>query len=255
LADGGTVTLHSLPGMPAVQPGDDLAAHLGAALDRAGLVATRDDVLVVAQKVVSKAEGRVVDLRTVTPSAEAARLAAIVEKDPRLVEVILSETASVLRAVPGVLVVETRLGFVCANAGVDHSNVGPDESWVVLLPEDPDATARALREAIGRATGAAPAVIVNDSHGRAWREGAVGVAIGAAGIGAVEDLRGRPDLFGRALRVTTVGVIDELAAAASLVMGQADEGVPAVLVRGAAFPRAGDGARDVLRAPAQDLFR
>jgi coenzyme F420-0:L-glutamate ligase / coenzyme F420-1:gamma-L-glutamate ligase len=251
----GALALHPLTGVPAVRPGDDLAALFLAAVGRAGLVLADGDILVVAQKVVSKAEGCLVDLRTVTPTPAAERLAAVVGKDPRLVTVILGESGQVVRAVPGVLIVETRHGFVCANAGVDHSNVGPDEEVVALLPPDPDASAARLRRGLLERTGAVVAVIINDSHGRPWREGAVGVAIGAAGIAAVADLRGRPDLFGRPLRVTTVGVIDELAAAASLVMGQADEGVPAVLVRGLAFGRDDAGAQAVRRAAERDLFR
>jgi coenzyme F420-0:L-glutamate ligase / coenzyme F420-1:gamma-L-glutamate ligase len=248
------VTLHPLTDLPPVRPGDDLAALVLSALARAGLPLAGGDVLVVAQKVVSKAEGRLVDLATVVPSPEAERLGAVVGKDPRLVEVILSESRAVVRAVPGVLIIETRLGFVCANAGVDHSNVGA-EGQVALLPVDPDASARRLRAALAAGTGADVAVIINDSHGRPWREGTVGVAVGAAGIAAVADMRGRADLFGRVLRATTVGVIDELAAAASLLMGQSDEGVPVVLVRGARFPRGDDGARAVQRDPGRDLFR
>jgi len=249
------VHLHPLAGLPLVRPGDDLAVLLQAAVARAGLALADGDVLVVAQKIVSKAEGRLVDLTTVVPGPAAAALAAIVGKDPRLVQVILGESRQVLRAVPGVLIVETHHGFVCANAGVDHSNVGPDETVVALLPADPDASATRLRGALDLLTGANVAVIINDSHGRAWREGAVGVAIGAAGIGALADLRGRPDLFGRPLRVTRVGQADELAAAASLVMGQSDEGIPAVLVRGADFVVGGGGARSVQRSRERDLFR
>ena len=250
-----TVHLYPIAGLPLVRPGDDLAALLLAGLDRAGLAAADGDVLVVAHKVVSKAEGRLASLAGVRPSAEACRLADLTGKDPRLVEVILGESRAVLRAVPGVLIVETHLGFICANAGVDHSNVDADEDVVALLPADPDASAARLRATIAQRTGASVAVIVNDSHGRPWREGTVGVAVGSAGIAAVEDLRGRLDLFGRPLRITTVGLVDELAAAASLVMGQAAEGVPAVLVRGAGYPQAGPGARSVLRDAAHDLFR
>lgn len=249
--------VHLLPlaALPRVQPGDDLAALILAALGAAGLRAADGDVFVVAQKVVSKAEGRLVDLRTVTPGAWAARLGTIVQKDPRLVQVILDESRRVLRTVPGVLIVETRQGFVCANAGVDHSNVGADEDVVALLPADPDASARRLRDAMAAATGARLAVVINDSHGRPWREGAVGVAIGAAGVAAVADLRGRPDLFGRTLRVTTVGLADELAAAASLVMGQGDEGVAVVVVRGRQFGADDAGARVLQRPAERDLFR
>jgi coenzyme F420-0:L-glutamate ligase / coenzyme F420-1:gamma-L-glutamate ligase len=249
------VSLLPLGGLPLVRPGDDLAALILAGLAREGWSLADGDVVVVAQKVVSKTDGRLVNLGDVTPDAEAERLAAIVGKDPRFVATVLSESAAVLRAVPGVLIVETKLGFVCANAGVDHSNVAGAEDWVALLPADPDASAARIRAALRAASGADIAVIVNDSHGRAWREGAVGVAVGAAGIAAVTDMRGRADLFDRHLRVTTVGVIDELAAAASLVMGQSDEGVPVVIVRGARYPRGEGGARAICRPRARDLFR
>jgi coenzyme F420-0:L-glutamate ligase/coenzyme F420-1:gamma-L-glutamate ligase len=224
-------------------------------MGRQGLAWADGDVLVLAQKVVSKAEGRLVDLVGVIPSAEAERLAAIVDKDPRLVAVILSESRAVLRAALGVLVVETHHGFVCANAGVDRSNVGPEGDVVVLLPADPDASAARLLAALDATTGVRGAVIINDSHGRAWREGTVGVAIGAAGIQALADLRGQPDLFGRPLEVTRVGLVDELAAAASLVMGQAADGIPAVLVRGAVFESGPGGARAIQRPVERDLFR
>ncbi len=249
------VQLWPLRGLPVVQPGDDLVGLILQALADTSLVATAGDVLVVAQKVVSKAEGRLVDLGTVEPGAWAHRLATKVHKDPRLVQVILDESRRIVRMAPGVLIVETRHGFVCANAGVDHSNVGPDEDVVALLPLDPDASARRLRDALAAVTGARLAVIINDSHGRPWREGAVGLAIGAAGVAAVADLRGQPDLFGRPLRVTTVGMVDELAAAASLLMGQGNEGVPVVLVRGVPFAADEAGARVVQRPAERDLFR
>ena len=244
-----------LSGIPEVGLGDVLPTLLLHACQRAALSLRDGDVLVVAQKIVSKAEGRLVDLRTVAPSDEAERLAAIVGKDPRLVEVVLTESRSVVRAVPGVLIVETRHGFVCANAGVDHSNVSSDEHLVALLPLDSDRSAAEIRGELGATTGADVAVIVNDSHGRAWRNGAVGVAIGSSGIAPVADLRGRADRFGRILRVSTVGVIDELSSAASLVMGQAGEGVPAVLVRGARYQRAESGSRPIQRDRSRDLFR
>lgn len=253
--------MHPLAGMPLIAAGADLAQLITASATRSALSLRDDDVLVVAQKVVSKAEGRVVDLRTVDPAPRARRLAALVGKDPRLVHVILGETKVVVRAAPGVLIVETLGGLVCANAGVDQSNVSRRGSEVALLPVEPDASARRLRRAIGELSGASPAVIISDSHGRPWREGTVGVAIGVAGLGPLADVRGRPDLYGRALRVTTIGVVDELAAAASLVMGQADEGVPAVLLRGAETraPAAGRtgrlGIAEVRRDRDRDLFR
>jgi coenzyme F420-0:L-glutamate ligase/coenzyme F420-1:gamma-L-glutamate ligase len=226
-----------------------------AAAAAAGIDFRDRDVLALAQKIVSKAEGRLVHLPDVLLSPHAQELAGQTGKDPRLVEVILGESAEVLRVRPGLLVVEHRLGFVCANAGVDQSNVAGSDDWALLLPADPDASARRIRDAIRAATGADVAVIVSDSHGRAWRFGTVGVAIGVAGLHPLSDLRGQPDLAGRPLQITEVGTADELAAAAGLLMGQAGEGTPAVLVRGAAFT-AGEGRlEEILRPRAGDLFR
>ncbi|MFQ5460822.1 MAG: coenzyme F420-0:L-glutamate ligase [Anaerolineae bacterium] len=247
------ISISPVLGMPLVSAGDDLAALIAAALDRNRMDLAPGDVLVVAHKVVSKAEGRTVDLAAVRPGREARRVADVVGKDPHLVEIVLAESRRVVRAAPGVLVVETHHGFICANAGVDLSNA--PSGTAVCLPQDPDASARRLRRGIGRATGVAPAVVVADSHGRPWRLGTVGLAIGAAGIGAVDDLRGTLDLYGRRLKATEVGRIDAVAAAATLVMGEADEGVPAALVRGARFSPTAGGARDALRDPERDLFR
>ncbi len=252
-----SLTLTALPGIPLVQPGDDLAALILAALEAAGERLRSGDVLVLAQKIVSKAEGRYLDLREVTPSERALALAAAVGKDPRLIEAILAESQEVVRYRPGVLVVQHRLGFVMANAGVDHSNVeqvGADER-ILLLPADPDGSARALALALQERAGIAPAIVINDSHGRAWRNGTCGVAIGCWGIEPLTDLRGEPDLFGRPLMVTTVGQADEIAAAASLLMGQAGEGTPVVLVRGLAPRRSETGAAALVRPKDQDLFR
>jgi coenzyme F420-0:L-glutamate ligase/coenzyme F420-1:gamma-L-glutamate ligase len=248
--------LWGLPGVPLVGAGADLAALLLAALERAGLALQAGDVVVVAQKIVSKAEGRLVDLATVTPSARARELARIVEKDPRLVELVLGEATRVVRVAKDVLIVEHRLGFVMANAGVDQSNVAAPGSgeYALLLPRDPDGSARRLRAALAERTGVDVGVIVSDSFGRPWRLGTVGVAIGAAGLPAVLDLRGTPDLYGRALKVTVVGHADEIAAAASLVTGQAAEACPMVLVRGLAGG-ADIPAAALLRPPREDLFR
>ncbi len=237
-----------------VQPGDDLAALLAAALNRAGLSLQAGDVLVLAQKIVSKAEGRLVHLQTVTPSRRALELAEQVGKDPRLVQLILDESREVLRARPGLLVVEHRLGFVSANAGIDHSNVGAaDDDTVLLLPADPDASAERLRRQMLAAGGLG--VLIIDSHGRAWREGTVGVAIGLAGLPGLVDLRGRPDLFGRELRASLLAAADELAAAASLVMGQAAEGCPAVHVRGFPYPLRDAALSELIRPRERDEFR
>ena len=256
-----SIELTAIPGIPLIQPGDDLPGILLHAARSAGLDFQSGDVLVVAQKIVSKAEGRLVDLKTVIPSQQAEALASYSRKDPRLVELILSESNEVLRVRPDVIIVEHRGGFVCANAGIDQSNsAAPAGSnspgpWALLLPEDSDRSAQQLRAAIGDNTGAEIGVIISDSHGRAWRLGTVGVAIGVAGLHPLSDLRGRPDLTGRALQITEVGTADELAAAAGLLMGQAAEGTPAVLVRGATFI-AGEGhLREMLRAKEKDLFR
>jgi coenzyme F420-0:L-glutamate ligase/coenzyme F420-1:gamma-L-glutamate ligase len=253
-----TASLIALTDLPLVKPGDDLAALLAAALERRlGKLLTRGDVLVVAQKIVSKTEGRYVDLVRVEPGVEAQRLARESEKDPRLVQVILDESRRVVRHRPGVLIVEHRLGYVMANAGIDRSNIDPTmgEEPVLLLPRDPDGSAAALREKLAAHFGIAPAVIISDSFGRAWRVGTTGTALGAAGLPALIDLRGHDDLYGRTLRVTEVGFADEIAAAASLLMGQADEALPAVLVRGLVWSAVARPATTLIRAAEEDLFR
>ncbi|MCS7087745.1 MAG: coenzyme F420-0:L-glutamate ligase [Thermoflexales bacterium] len=246
------LALHPLIGLPLVQAGDDLAALLAESLR--AFDPREGDVLVVASKIIAKAEGRFVDLRDVVPSEEAHALAARTQKDPRLVEVILRESQAVVRAAPGVLITRHRLGFVSANAAVDHSNVSADEHIVLLLPRDPDASARALRAALHDRLGVWLGVVIADSHGRPHRLGTVGVAVGVAGLPGVEDWRGRADLFGYRLQHTEIGFADMVASAATLVMGQAAEGVPAVLVRGLKFtPREGSAA-EIIRPPALDLF-
>jgi coenzyme F420-0:L-glutamate ligase/coenzyme F420-1:gamma-L-glutamate ligase len=248
--------LVALAGMPAVSPGDDLVALTLGALRRSGEALQPGDVLVLAQKIVSKAEGRAVDLGSVVPSARAVELAGIVDKDPRLVELILSESSEVLRARPGVIITTHRLGFVAANAGIDQSNVGDgDDERVLLLPTDPDRTCRELRDGIRDRTGLEIATMIIDSIGRAWRNGTVGTAIGVSGLPGLLDLRSRPDLFGRPLRTSELGLADEVAAAASLVMGQADEGRPVVLARGVPYARRDGSARELLRPREMDLFR
>ena len=251
------VTLSAITGVPLVRPRDDLAGLLISACERSALIPADGDILVVAQKVVSKAQGRYVDLAGVVPSARAQQLAAEVNKDPRLVEVILRESRRVVRHRPGVLIVEHRLGFVLANAGVDRSNVDPQAGIepVLLLPHDPDGSAATLLARFAAHFKKMLAVVITDSFGRAWRRGTVGVALGAAGLPALMDLRGRPDLFGHELRVTQTGFADEIAAAASLLMGQADEGMPAVLMRGLAWTGAAPSAAALIRAPDEDLFR
>jgi coenzyme F420-0:L-glutamate ligase/coenzyme F420-1:gamma-L-glutamate ligase len=247
----------ALQGLPMISAGDDLVELIAFALKLNGVALRGRDVLVVAQKIVSKAEGRVVDLAAIEPSTKALTLAAEVDKDPRLVEVILSESVRVVRARRGVLIVEHRLGFIMANAGVDQSNVAPaDRSHrVLLLPENPDRTAAALRRGLAAIFGVDVAVVINDSFGRPWRQGTASVAIGAAGLPALIDLRGHPDLFGRRLEASVVGFADEVAAAASLLMGQADEALPVALIRGLRWSAPESRAADIIRSPNEDLFR
>jgi coenzyme F420-0:L-glutamate ligase / coenzyme F420-1:gamma-L-glutamate ligase len=245
-----------LQGLPLIRAGDDLVELVASALELNSVTPRAGDVLVIAQKIVSKAEGRLVDLATVKPSAEALTLAADVDKDPRLVEVILSESVRVVRARRRVLIVEHRLGFIMANAGVDQSNVGPaGPTHVLLLPDNPDLSAETLRRGLAALTGIDIAVVINDSFGRPWRQGTVGVAIGVAGLPALIDLRGQSDLFGRKLEVSIIGFADEVAAAASLLMGQADEALPAVLVRGLRWSAPESAAASIVRPPTEDLFR
>jgi coenzyme F420-0:L-glutamate ligase/coenzyme F420-1:gamma-L-glutamate ligase len=250
------LTLTALRGVPLVQPGDDLAGIIVAALATSNVTLQSRDVLVIAQKIVSKAEGRIVALKTVTPSPRAFELANAAAKDPRVVELILQESTEVLRHRPGAIIVAHRLGFVLANAGIDMSNVGPGgEESALLLPADPDRSCREIRERMRERTGADVAVLIIDSFGRAWRNGTVGTAIGVSGFPALADLRGKPDLFGRPLQITEVGLADELAAAASLLMGQAAEGAPIVLARGVPYERREATIQELLRPKAQDLFR
>jgi len=251
------VTLTALSGIKLVERGDNLGAITVVALRDNRLVPKDGDVLVVAQKIVSKAEGRFVDIATVEPSERAIALAAEVDKDPRFVEVVLSESKRVVRHRPGLLIVEHHLGFVMANAGIDHSNVAAEDGAerVLLLPVDPDGSAKALRQHLLSAFGVGIGVIISDSFGRPWRKGTVGVALGADGLPAFVDLRGHPDLFGRELLVTETGFADEIAAAAGLLMGQADEAVPMVLVRGLAWSAPDLPAAALVRLAEHDLFR
>lgn len=242
---------------PEIQPGDDLADLIASALAGDGLDLQDGDLVVVAQKIVSKAEGRLQRLEEVEPSSRARELALICQKDPRVIELVLRESRSVLRCVPGIIVVEDVRGFVMANAGIDSSNVvaqGGAET-VLLLPVDPDASAARLQWALCRRYDAEIGVVINDSFGRAWRKGTVGTALGVAGMPGLLDLRGSPDRQGRKLQSTELGVADEVAAGASLIMGQAREGRPVVRVRG--FPyhlRSGAGS-ELIRPARQDLFR
>jgi coenzyme F420-0:L-glutamate ligase/coenzyme F420-1:gamma-L-glutamate ligase len=257
------LVVQPLPGLPEIRRGDDLATLILAALRRADLALQAGDVLVVAQKIVSKAEGRSVDLRTITPSSKAVELAARVQKDARFVEVVLSESAEVVRAAPGVLVTRHRLGFVMANAGIDRSNVPAEdatrpEDTVLLLPVDCDGSAARLRAritALAPLGAAEPAVVISDSFGRPWRQGVVNIALGVAGLPALRDLRGGLDREGRSLQMTQVAVADALAAVAGLAMGEAAEGMPVVHVRGLDICGPLSDGQSLIRPPNEDLFR
>jgi len=236
-----------------VQPGQPLAPLLYRALKENALTLQPGDILVLAQKIVSKSENRFVRLSETTASAQAKQLAQQCDKDPRMVQRVLDESTQVIRATRGVLIVRHRLGHVMANAGLDQSNIGNDDDLLLLLPQDPDASARRLRDALARKTGTAVGIVIADSFGRPWRMGTTGVCIGCAGIQPILDQRGSEDLFGRELKVTMPAKGDEIAAAASLLMGESNEGTPAVLVRGLALSGAGKTG-DLLRPIGEDLF-
>ena len=252
-----SVTFVAVPGIPLIKPGDALASILIDALKAAKLALSNGDVLVVAQKIVSKAEGRYVNLANVEPSSRARDYARQTGKDPRFVEVVLSESTDVVRTAPNVLITAHRLGFIMANAGIDQSNIehtGGKER-VLLLPENADAAAASLKAALDAAFGVSCGVVINDSFGRPWRNGVTGVALGAAGFPSLVDMVGSPDMFGRKLQMTEIALADEVAAGASLVMGQAAEGIPAVLVRGLDLSAPARPASALIRDRAKDLFR
>ena len=252
-----SVRLTAIPGIPLVKPGDDLAAQLINALEEAAIEPCDDDIVVVAQKIVSKAEDRYVDLEDIEPSKRARDLAEATDKDPRLVEAVLSESDEVVRYKPGVLIVAHRLGVVLANAGIDASNLDPsiEGERVLLLPIDPDASAQRIKQRLDEHFAVKLGVIVSDSVGRAWRNGTVGIALGVAGLPSLQDLIGRADLRGRPLQVTQTGFADELASAASLLMGQADERLPAVIISGVVWDGPAANTRALLRPKEEDLFR
>jgi coenzyme F420-0:L-glutamate ligase / coenzyme F420-1:gamma-L-glutamate ligase len=254
-----TLMIRPLYGVPLVQPGDNLTEIITSAVERAEIQLAEGDILVLAQKIVSKAEGRMVNLTEITASDKAKQIADQSHKDSRFVELILRESRSVLRVRPGTIIVEHRCGFVCANAGIDHSNVsgewGRAEDWVLLLPEDPDQTAQKIRWELQKISGVGLGVMIIDSHGRAWRLGTVGMAIGLAGLPGLVDLRGEKDLFGYQLRIPQVAAADELAAAASLVMGEAAEGTPLAHVRGFSYRLREGSLAELIRPQDQDLFR
>ncbi|HEY3696666.1 coenzyme F420-0:L-glutamate ligase [Phenylobacterium sp.] len=252
-----SVTVTGLPGLPLFQPGDDLAGAIADGVAAAGLGLQDGDVLVVAQKVVSKVEGRLVALAGVEPGASARAAAAKADKDPAVLQLVEQESSEIMRVAPGVVIVRHRSGQVLANAGIDASNISHEGGERVLLwPADPDASAARLRRALEARFGIKLAVIVSDSLGRAWRMGTTGTAIGVSGLRPIRDRRGETDLFGRTLIATVIGVADEIAAAASLVMGEATEGLPAAIVRGATYVRDETaGVGEIVRPLAQDLFR
>ncbi len=253
----GKLNIFALPGVPLVQPGDDLSALIADGLDRISDSLVDGDVVVVAQKIVSKSEGRLFPLAEVTPSPEAKALAATADKDPRLMELVLQESTEVLRAIRGVVITAHKSGIVMANAGIDRSNITEDADGEIalLLPEDSDASARALRDKLKQSTGIDVGVVIADSVGRAWRYGTVGLAIGCAGIEPLWDQRGDTDMFGRILEVTEVAIADQIASAANLVMGEAGEGTPLAIVRGYGGPRTDRPASVAVRAKDEDLFR
>ena len=256
----GRLEVVALPGVPIIRRGDDLAAAVLAALARAGLTLSDGDVLVVTSKVVSRAEGRYVDLASVVPSPRAAALGAKIGRDARIVELVLRDTAQLSRTAPNVLVVRHRLGFIVANAGIDLSNSVPPDAppgsgpWALALPEAPDASARAIRAALEASSGARLGVVISDSFGRPFRLGTVGAAIGCSGLPPLWDRRGERDLHGRVLEMTVTALADQVAACADLAAGQADEGRPLVLVRGLAFTPSDEPASVLNRTPAEDLY-
>lgn len=249
------IEIVALEGIPLIRRGDDLAQVILESLERMGGTLRDGDALVVTSKIVSKAEGRQYDLRSVLPRPEAVALAAETRKDARLVELVLQESVKVSRKATGVLVTQHRLGFVSANAGIDQSNVDGSEDQVLLLPLDPDASARRLHDMLLERSGAQVGIVISDSHGRPFRVGNVGVAIGVAGMPAVIDLRGRPDLFGRELKISIQGYADLVASAATLLTGEADEGRPVTLLRGLLGGYGIGQASDLIRSPEQDLYR
>jgi coenzyme F420-0:L-glutamate ligase/coenzyme F420-1:gamma-L-glutamate ligase len=249
--------LIALPGIPEVRVGDSIAAHIVAAMRQADETLVHGDILVVAQKIVSKAEGRCVMLSSVVPGERAITIAKASDKDPRLIELVLRESREVIRVKPGVVIVEHLQGHVMANAGIDRSNVdtADEDEYALLLPEDPDRSAAQIRRDLARVANVDIGVIISDSFGRAWRNGVTGVAIGVSGVPALIDMRGQLDRAKRELKVTQIAAADELAAAASLLMGQAAEGTPVVLARGFPYALRESSVAELLRPKSEDLFR
>lgn len=252
-----TLKLVGLRHIPRIKEGSNLSLLILKSARRQLFPIKNNDIVVITQKIISKSERRLVDLRSIHPSSEAIKISQLVEKTPQLVQLILDESKEVLRVRKGVIIVKHRLGFVCANAGIDHSNTvehDPDSNYVLLLPKDPDKSARQIQVEIEKATGKQVGVLIIDSHGRAWRNGTVGTTIGAAGLPGLVDLRGKQDLFGYTLKATQVAASDELAAAASLLMGQADEAIPCVIARGFPYPLREFHLNELIRPDEEDLF-
>jgi coenzyme F420-0:L-glutamate ligase/coenzyme F420-1:gamma-L-glutamate ligase len=253
-----SLSIIPLPGFPDIKPKDDIGNLILINARRHNIKIISSDILIITQKIISKTESRLIDLRTIIPGKRAIELHKLTGKDTRLIQLILEESQEVLRARPGLIIVKHKLGFVCANAGIDHSNTVPgdfENNWVLLLPKDPDQSARLIKETLIRETGKQVGVMIIDSHGRAWRNGTVGTAIGIAGVPGLVDLRGRKDLYGYTLKATQVAAADELAAAASLIMGQADESIPCVIARGFPYPLRQSNLRELIRPNEEDLFK
>ncbi|MBU7025191.1 MAG: coenzyme F420-0:L-glutamate ligase [Theionarchaea archaeon] len=244
-----------VPGVPLIKEGDDIPGILLDCLKKSGITLEDSDVIVVAQTIISKAEGNIIDLREVTPSEKAQELSEYTGKDPRLCEVILRETVEIIRVGKGPVIAETKHGLICASCGIDHSNVAGDLDHVITLPEDSDASAQEIRERIGKETGKEVAVIVNDTQGRPLRAGAVGTAIGLAGLLPIWVRAGETDLYGYVLEASPIAIADELASAASILQGQSNEGVPIVIIRGATYVKGEGSARGLQRDREKDLFR
>ncbi|MGB4596275.1 MAG: coenzyme F420-0:L-glutamate ligase [Anaerolineaceae bacterium] len=259
MSQAGQLTLTTLPGIPQIKAQDNLAEVIFNTLQANELTLEDGDILVLAQKIVSKAEDRMVNLSIVTPGEQAVEIAEFVQKRPELIELILQECNEVIRMRPGTIIVEHRSGFVCANAGIDHSNVhgewGNEADWVLLLPIDSDQSAERIRQGLEQLSGKQLGVMIIDSHGRAWRNGTVGVCIGLSGMPALVDKRGDKDLFDYTLRVTVIAAADELAGGASLMMGQAAEGTPVVLARGFPYALRESQSSELVRSKQFDMFR
>ena len=251
-----SITLTALQGFPLIQEGDDIAEIILQTIFANNLQIENNDIFVIAQKIISKSEGRKVCLEDVSPSEKAINLANKTNKDPRIVELILNESSEIIRVAHGVIITKHKLGFIMANAGIDQSNINEndDESYALLLPVDPDASSKRIKDAIEEITNKKISVIVNDSIGRPWRIGTVGHALGVAGLSPVIDLRGTKDLFQRELKVSEVALADELSAAASILMGQGSEGKPIILIRGLQIEESQEGIKSLLRPKTKDLF-